>query len=94
LRRLLGTCPVLSHANGTSEYPNKSVLKLSDSFADISSLGLAPKPPELELYVKVYNINKGHNEAIIQKSEQLTGYSTLVASVREYEAQDNHRETP
>jgi hypothetical protein len=73
--------------NGTSEYPDESILKLSDSFTDAVLPGLVPKLPELELYVKVYNINKGHNEAILQKSKKLNGYSTFVAKIREYGAQ-------
>jgi predicted transposase/invertase (TIGR01784 family) len=76
--------------NGTAAYPDVTILKLSDSFAN-APLGLNKKP-ELELYVKVYNINKGHNEAIIQRSERLNGYSTFIAKVREYEAQDAARE--
>jgi hypothetical protein len=54
-------------------------------FADAASLGL-PKgaPPELELSVKVYNINQGHNEAIIRRCETLEGYSAFIAKVREF----------
>ncbi|MDR1901030.1 MAG: hypothetical protein LBQ88_01930 [Treponema sp.] len=38
-------------------------LRLSDSFEDTASLGIPAGSPVLELLVKVYNINQGHNEA-------------------------------
>jgi hypothetical protein len=41
----------------------------------------------LELTVAVYNINRGHNEGIIRRCKRLDGYSTLIAKVREYEAE-------
>jgi predicted transcriptional regulator len=71
--------------NGTDPYADEAVLKLSDAFADAASLGL-PKstPPDLELSVKVYNINHGHNEAIIRRCEKLEGYSVFIAKVREF----------
>jgi hypothetical protein len=34
--------------------------------------------------VKVYNVNPGHNESILKKSEELAGYSAFVTKVREY----------
>jgi hypothetical protein len=40
----------------------------------------------LEVRVKVYNINRGRNEAIIRRSETLAGYSAFIAKVRECEA--------
>jgi predicted transposase/invertase (TIGR01784 family) len=73
--------------NGTDPYPDTQVLRLSDSFENAAALGL-PKDalPELDLVVKVYNINKGRNEAIVRRSETLNGYSVFVAKVRECEA--------
>ena len=41
--------------------------------------------PALELEVKVYNINKGHNTEMVQKCGKLYGYSLFVDKVREYE---------
>jgi hypothetical protein len=41
--------------------------------------------PPLELTVKVYNINYGHNEAIARKCRRLAGYSAFVGKVREFE---------
>jgi predicted transposase YdaD len=72
--------------NGTDPYPDESTLKLSDSFEDAAALGLiADNPPPLELTVKVYNINHGHNEAMARKCRRLAGYSAFVAKVREFE---------
>jgi predicted transposase/invertase (TIGR01784 family) len=56
------------------------VLKLSEAFKDV-----APGAPALELVVQVYNINRGHNDELITRSETLGGYSTFVGKVREYE---------
>ena len=66
--------------NGIKPFPEKSVYRLSDSF--MRSPG---SPIALELVVTVYNINKGHNEEIVRRSESLYGYVTLVTKVREYE---------
>jgi predicted transposase YdaD len=71
--------------NGVRPYPDETRLKLSDAFEDIASLGLDAKV-ELELAVKVYNINQGYNEERIRQSETLKGYSVFVGKVREYQA--------
>jgi hypothetical protein len=67
--------------NGVAPYPDEETLKLSDLYADKS---LAP---ELDLTVKVYNINTGHNEARLRKSGTLGSYSTFIDKVREFDAQ-------
>jgi hypothetical protein len=73
--------------NGTAPYPDETVLKLSEAFEDTSLVGIpTDRPPDLELTVKVYNINRGHNEPIIRRSEKLEGYSALIGKVREFEA--------
>jgi flagellar biosynthesis/type III secretory pathway protein FliH len=41
----------------------------------------------LELEVPVYNINEGHNQAILGKSATLNGYSVFVEKSREYKAE-------
>jgi hypothetical protein len=64
--------------NGTAPYPDRRTLKLSGAFEEAGG-----RPPELELTVQVYNINKGHNEGIVGKSEKLKGYSIFVDKVRE-----------
>jgi predicted transposase/invertase (TIGR01784 family) len=71
--------------NGTKSYDDQRTLRLSDAFKDASSLAHKQDDgPELELTVKVYNINKGCNESIIRKCKMLNWYSTFIAKVREY----------
>ena len=72
--------------NGTAPYPDETTLKLSDSFADAAALGIrVDHIPELELVVKVYNINEGHNESITLRCQTLNGYRAFIAKVREFE---------
>jgi hypothetical protein len=74
--------------NGIEPYPDEDTLKLSDAFEDASALGIPEgRAPELELTVKVYNINRGHNEPIVRRCEKLGGYSAFIARVREIEAE-------
>ncbi|MDR3166656.1 MAG: Rpn family recombination-promoting nuclease/putative transposase [Treponema sp.] len=74
--------------NGMEPYPDEAVLKLSEAFENPSFLGISQnRPPDLELTVKVYNINQGCNEPIIRRCEKLEGYSALIAKVREFEAE-------
>jgi hypothetical protein len=77
--------------NGLLPYPDESIIRLSDSFADLAASGISV-PPDLELVVKVYNINNGHNEHIVKKSRTLIGYSAFVAKVREYEKMPANKE--
>jgi predicted transposase/invertase (TIGR01784 family) len=68
--------------NGEQELPNgqdKMTLKLSDAFEQVPELA---ETLPLELEVTVYNINKGHSEDILAKSETLNGYATFIAAVR------------
>jgi hypothetical protein len=77
--------------NGTADYPDETVLKLSDAFADVKDLGLEG-PADLELTVKVININKGHNKELVKRCKKLNGYSDFVAKAREYEKELGSRE--
>jgi hypothetical protein len=78
--------------NGTAPYPDEAVLRLSDSFEDGASLGIPQEAvPNLELVVRVYNINNGHNEAMIRRCERLRGYSEFIAKARELEAGGRNR---
>jgi hypothetical protein len=72
--------------NGVSPYPDEQTLKLSDAFREADLPGIAREMrPALELVVKVYNINSGHNAEKLKRSETLAGYSVFVAKAREYE---------
>jgi predicted transposase/invertase (TIGR01784 family) len=73
--------------NGTTPMENDVLtLRLSDCFMQFDGISI---PPELELIVKVYNINKGHNEEIVNKCTTLNGYSTFIAKVREYQSEQS-----
>jgi len=63
--------------NGKDEYPEEAELKLSDAFIYKDTVNL-------ELTVKVYNVNKGYNAEIMEQSDTLNGYSMLVSRAREY----------
>jgi hypothetical protein len=65
--------------NGKEDYPDFVELRLSDAFK-----GDGVGKPELELVVKVYNINKGHNPQISGKVKVLEEYATFIAKVREF----------
>jgi hypothetical protein len=72
--------------NGVAPQKDEQILKLSDSFKDAASLGIRNETV-LELIVKVYNINEGHNESRLNASPTLDGYSAFIAKVRECEAE-------
>jgi DNA-binding transcriptional regulator of glucitol operon len=79
--------------NGTAPYPDEQVLKLSDAFENIEGLGYSGKGPiELELIVRVININEGRNEKIVRGSKVLAGYRAFIGKVREYEQERGDRE--
>jgi predicted transposase/invertase (TIGR01784 family) len=67
--------------NGKDAYPDKQTLKLSEMFKQHDK----ESPINLELEVKVYNINKGHNPEFAKNSETLDGYEIFIDAVREYE---------
>ena len=46
----------------------------------------------LELTVKVFNINRGHNAPIVRRCKTLEGYSTFIAAIREYEREGKTRD--
>jgi predicted transposase/invertase (TIGR01784 family) len=78
--------------NGVKPYPDTKVLKLSDSFEEVKQLGIdASALSELELTVKVYNINMGRNAEMVKRSEKLNGYTTFIAKTREFR-RDNSQE--
>jgi hypothetical protein len=79
--------------NGTEPYPDEQVLRLSDAFEKVSGLGIREQDAvELELVVRVININQGRNEGIVRRSRVLGGYSAFIGKVREYERGGMDRE--
>jgi hypothetical protein len=71
------------------EGEDEFTLRLSDAFKKMKGLAefgiTSESRPPLELEVKVYNINKGHNELKMRNSSALHGYSEFIAKVRENE---------
>ncbi|MDR1903998.1 MAG: Rpn family recombination-promoting nuclease/putative transposase, partial [Treponema sp.] len=79
--------------NGKAEYPDETILKISDAFVSVKELGITEKlPPDLELIVRVININQGRNEEVIGRCEKLREYSAFIATAREYEGRLRSRE--
>jgi len=70
--------------NGKDKYPDHTELRLSDAFKGIKGLKSAETIP-LELIVKVYNINRGHNSEMLKKCETLDNYSVFIDKIREYQ---------
>ena len=66
--------------NGEKEVPDMEVLKLSEMFAKCEM----EYPVNLEVIVRVYNINKGRNPEMARRSATLNGYEVYTAKVREY----------
>jgi hypothetical protein len=79
--------------NGTAPCPEEGLLKLSDAYVNPGELGLGGGDfLPLEVKVKVYNINRGHNEGILKRSRTLEAYSSFIAAVREHEGEVKNRE--
>ncbi|MCL2242229.1 MAG: Rpn family recombination-promoting nuclease/putative transposase [Chitinispirillia bacterium] len=66
--------------NGTKEMDDMVELNLSDMFAEQD----IEYPVNLELTVRVYNINKGRNPDMAKRSATLDGYEIFIAKCREY----------
>ena len=62
--------------NGTEDYPETTILKLSDAFI------IKPEQSPLELEVKVYNINKNKGAEVLSRCKPLGEYSLFVQEVR------------
>ena len=79
--------------NGAEAYPDDKILRLSDAFEDAGLL--LPDGAEmknLELVVRVININQGRNKGIAERCRTLAEYSAFVGKVREYGQESDKRE--
>ena len=65
--------------NGVDEYPEEDEMKLSDSFM------VRDDKINLELKVKVLNINYEKGKKLLRKSSTLEGYSLFIYTIREFE---------
>lgn len=64
--------------NGTSNQPERRLLKLSDAYEK------RMEDPDLELQVLMLNVNQGKNQEIMEKCRSLKEYMLYVSKVREY----------
>ena len=66
--------------NGTDDYPTEDIMRLSESFIYPDGKRLDEVP--LELVVKVYNINVGKGDELLEKCGALRQYSEFIDLVR------------
>ena len=64
--------------NGMKEMPEEHILKLSDAFEN------KEVKADVELTVRMLNINCGHNKQLMEKCRVLEEYSVFVAATRKY----------
>ena len=69
--------------NGAENQPEQYDLRLSDAFAH------KVEKPEIELTCRVYNINKGNNQKLLEDCPFLKGYMLFVDYVRAYHAEQD-----
>ena len=74
--------------NGSIKLEDEKIYRISDLFAKSTD------NPELELSVKVININEGHNQELMEDCKTLNEYSIFVSKVRKCikEAKDRYVE--
>lgn len=68
--------------NGTDAQPDEIILKLSDAFPEEKRA-----EADIEVRVRMININYGHNKEIMQACKPLQEYSWVVRTIREKHAQ-------
>ena len=66
--------------NGVAKQPDRVELYLSDAFGAGRGTGC------LECKAVMYNINRGHNEEVLQKCRRLWEYSEFIAEINDYTA--------
>jgi actin-related protein len=64
--------------NGINEKPDEFVYRLSDAYE------VKEEDYDLDLRVRVVNVNKGHNTALMEKCKTLQEYSQFVDILRKY----------
>ncbi len=73
--------------NGVKEMPEELTLKLSDAFENKQARA------DVELTVRMFNINHGHNKALMENCRVLDEYSQMVAATRKYMAVEADAQT-
>ena len=64
--------------NGTEKQPEESILKLSDAYITGNS------DADLELKVRLVNVNYGHNMALMDACSAMNEYASLIDMIREH----------
>jgi hypothetical protein len=73
--------------NGTEDRPEKSILRLSDAYKEVTDdIGDPELDIQLELVVPVYNISLSKNPEILARSKPLHEYSQFTAKIVEEQA--------
>ena len=72
--------------NGTREAPDKSEMRLSDSFMEYAG------EAALECRAVLLNINKGHNKKIMDKCKRLSDYAYFIQAVRDFAVKEQSLE--
>jgi hypothetical protein len=67
--------------NGGEEMPEESILRLSDAF------GHKKEQSDVEVRVRMLNINYGHNQRIMDQCEILAEYAEFISISRQYAAE-------
>ena len=67
--------------NGLKSFPAEKMLKLSDAYT--GSEKSIEKFGNLELTVRVVNINPGYNDDLLKKSKTLNGYTSFIEHIRD-----------
>lgn len=73
--------------NGTKEMPEEEILRLSDAFEDRTVKA------DVELTVRMLNINHGHNRLLMEKCRVLREYAEFVDITRKFMLEEKHVET-
>lgn len=82
---LLPTPHCVVFYNGDREIPEEQVLKLSDAFEN------KEQKADVELTVKVLNINYGHNSHLMEQCKILEDYAKFVAITRQFTSEATDR---
>ena len=67
--------------NGEKEMPEEQILRLSDAFEN------KERQADVELTVRMLNINHGHNKALMERCRTLSEYAQFVAVSRGFAAE-------
>jgi hypothetical protein len=72
--------------NGDQDMPEEQTLRLSDAFEH------QDREPDVELKVRVLNINYGHNTELMKQCKILEEYAKFVAVTKEFAAKGSDRQ--